>query len=93
MAVPKQRKTKSKRDQRRMHIHLDEPSLTLCEKCKTPVLPHTVCKNCGYYNGKQIIDVTAKLDRKEKKRKQKELKEAEKQPKKGLTMEEMSKKN
>ncbi len=92
MAVPKQRKTKSRRNQRRMHIHLDEPSLMLCQKCKTPVMPHTVCKNCGYYNGKQIIDVTAKLTRKEKKKKEKELKEAEKASNKGLSMENLSKK-
>jgi len=74
-----------------MHIHLDEPSLSVCPKCGTPMRPHTVCKNCGYYNGEQIIDVTAKLNRKEKKKKEKELKEAEKQPKEGLSMEEMSK--
>ena len=55
-------------------------------------MPHTVCKNCGYYNGKQIIDVTAKLTRKEKKKKEKELKEAEKASNKGLSMENLSKK-
>jgi len=93
MAVPKQRKTKSRRNQRRMHIHLDEPSFGICPKCKTPVLAHTVCKNCGYYKGKQIIDVMKKLDKKARKEKEKEIKESEKTPKKSMTMEEMSKKN
>jgi len=92
MAVPKQRKTKSRRNQRRMHIHLNEPSLGICPKCKAPILPHTVCKNCGYYKGKQVIDVMKKLDKKAKKEKAKEIKEAEKAPKKDLTMEGLSKK-
>ena len=75
-----------------MHIHLDEPSFGICVKCKAPILAHTVCKNCGYYKGKQIIDVMKKLDKKAKKKKEHEIKEAEKAPKKELTMEELSKK-
>ena len=23
--------------------------------CGEPILPHTLCSNCGYYDGKQII--------------------------------------
>jgi hypothetical protein len=33
MAVPKKRGTKSKRDKRRLHLVLKEPSLTKCLKC------------------------------------------------------------
>ncbi len=29
--------------------------------------------NCGFYKGTQVIDVLAKLDKKERKRKEKEL--------------------
>lgn len=36
-------------------------------------MPHTVCTNCGWYKGRQIIDVLAKLDKKERKKKEKEL--------------------
>jgi len=32
-----------------------------------------VCRNCGWYNGRQVIDVLAKLDKKERKKKEKEL--------------------
>ena len=92
MAVPKQRKTKSRRNQRRMHIHLKQPGLSVCPKCGKPVLPHTVCHNCGYYKGKQVTDVLKKLTKKEKKKKAKEIKEGEKETKKPLTMEELSKK-
>ena len=32
-----------------------------------------MCSNCGYYNGRQVVDVLAKLDKKERKKKEKEL--------------------
>ena len=56
------------------------------------MLPHHVCQNCGYYKGKQIVDVFKKLTKKEKKEKEKELKTAQKAPKKELSMEELSRK-
>lgn len=36
-----------------------------------------MCGNCGYYNGRQVIDVLKKLDKKERKKKEKELAESE----------------
>ena len=81
MAVPRHRHTTSKVHQRRMHIFITPAVLTTCQKCKKPVLPHTVCKNCGYYKGNEVINVMAKLTKKEKKVKEKEIKAAEKQEK------------
>jgi large subunit ribosomal protein L32 len=95
MAVPKQRKTKSRRNQRRSHIFLKAPALGVCVKCGKPVTPHTVCQNCGYYKGKMVIDVMKKLDKKEKKLKEKEIaaKEGETQKtQESLSMENLSKK-
>jgi len=94
MAVPKRRKTSSRRDQRRMHLFLKSPVLIYCPKCKKPAKPHTVCLNCGYYKEKEIIDVLGKLTKKERKKREKEMKGAEKEGKaeKPLTMEELSKK-
>lgn len=91
MAVPKQHKTKSRRNQRRMHIYLSQPSLSVCPKCGKPVILHTLCQNCGYYKGRQVIDVLRKLTKKEKKKKEREIKEGDKEPKKPLTMEGLSK--
>lgn len=79
-----------------MHIFAKEPNLTKCTKCGKPVLPHTVCFNCGYYKGVEVIDVFKKLDKKEKKKKEKELQTKEKEEKsaekKSLSLEELSKK-
>lgn len=75
-----------------MHIHITPVSLTLCQKCKKPVRPHTVCKSCGYYKGNEVINVLGKLDKKERKAKEKEIKEAEKEHKQeAMTMEALSK--
>jgi large subunit ribosomal protein L32 len=94
MAVPKQRHTKSRRNKRRMHIYLKGPTLSRCPKCGRPVLPHTLCENCGYYKGEEVINVLEKLTKKEKKKREKEMAAKEKGERKAkpLSMEELSKK-
>lgn len=84
MAVPKHRRSKSRRDKRRMHIYIKEPTLTRCSRCGNPVLPHTICLNCGYYKGREIVNVLEKLEKKEKKKIEKEIKIKEKKEKKEL---------
>lgn len=79
--VPKQRKTKSSRNQRRMHIFAKAPVLIKCPKCGKPVLPHTLCLNCGFYKGVEIIDVLKKMTKKERKQKEKEMTAKEAQEK------------
>ncbi len=94
MAVPRHKHTRSSVGQRRMHLYITKAALTQCPKCKKPVLPHTVCKNCGFYKGREVINVLADLTKKERKAREKEIKAAEKEQKqeKPLTMEELSKK-
>jgi len=94
MAVPKQHRSKSRQGQRRMHIFIKSPKLAVCLKCGKPVLGHTVCQNCGYYKGEEVINVMKKLTKKEKKKKEKEISETEKQEAKAkpLSMEGLSKK-
>ena len=77
-----------------MHKYIKNVYLNICPKCKKPVLSHTVCFNCGFYKGEEVINVLANLTKKDKKTREKQIKEAEKEPKqeKPLTIEEMSKK-
>jgi large subunit ribosomal protein L32 len=96
MPLPKQRHTKSRRDRRRAHLALQKTNFSLCPKCKEPILPHHFCQFCGTYKGREVIDVLAKLEKKERKKKEKELakKEETKEEKKAkpLNLEELSKK-
>jgi large subunit ribosomal protein L32 len=39
---------------RRSHHHIDPPQVQYCPQCENAVLPHRVCSNCGYYQGREI---------------------------------------
>lgn len=79
--VPARHFSQKRRDSRRAQLKLTVAKSVSCPHCHKPSLPHKVCPNCGYYNGKMVIDVMAKLDKKEKKAKAKELKEDSKESK------------
>jgi len=36
---------------------LERPSRSVCPQCSTSKLPHVVCPNCGWYNGRVAIEV------------------------------------
>ncbi len=59
MAVPKNRTSKSRRDKRRSQWKkkFQPPNLSLCPNCQEPKLPHRVCPHCGFYKGRQIVEV------------------------------------
>ena len=78
MAVPRHKHTRSSVGQRRMHIFVTPVVLTTCKKCSSPVRPHVICKKCGFYKGKEVINVLGKLNKKERKIKEQEIKETEK---------------
>jgi len=64
MGLPGHRRTSSHKRRRAAHFALKAKSLTVCSHCKKPVLPHQVCKVCGYYRGRQVIKVKSKLSKK-----------------------------
>ncbi len=55
MAQPKRRWSKRRTGLRRANWKLEETTKGTCSHCHEPVLPHKVCSNCGYYNGKEVI--------------------------------------
>ena len=56
MAQPKRRWSKQRTRTKRSTWKLENPNIATCKHCNEPVLPHRVCSNCGYYNGKEIIE-------------------------------------
>lgn len=71
------RHTRAHTRNRRSHHALKEARFSKCKKCNEPVMPHTVCINCGTYKNREVIDVLKKLTKKERKKKGKELKAKE----------------
>ena len=57
MAVPKERIPKARRDRRRAHLALERPTLVACPQCRQQKRPHHVCRNCGYYHGREVLVV------------------------------------
>jgi large subunit ribosomal protein L32 len=61
MANPKRRHSKARRNKRRSHDALSAPSSSLCSNCGEVKLPHRVCGHCGYYRGREVIEVKETL--------------------------------
>lgn len=59
-ALPKQKRSKSKQGRKRAHHHLTPTQLVECSNCGSLRLPHTVCGECGYYKGEQVVQVREK---------------------------------
>ena len=60
MAVPKRRVSKARRDKRRSSVwKLNAPELVKFPKCGEYKRPHRLCANCGYYNGRQVVETEA----------------------------------
>ena len=58
MAVPKQKKSKAKRDSRRsQHDKITLPNVSICTHCGGDVLSHRACPECGYYKGRQAVSI------------------------------------
>ena len=58
MPVPK-RKTPEEQDAPAPRVQLASaaPARSTCPNCGAVKQPHIVCSNCGWYGGRQVIDV------------------------------------
>ena len=56
MAVPKGKVSKARRNKRRANWKLTAPNMVECPQCHESMLAHRVCKNCGYYAGKAVVE-------------------------------------
>ena len=58
MAVPKQKRTRMRTHLKRVKTYRAiSSSVTVCSNCGEPKEPHRVCLHCGYYGGKQILEI------------------------------------
>jgi large subunit ribosomal protein L32 len=54
---PKRKHSKGRRDRRRAQDALVPHNLVACSNCGSMRLPHVVCPNCGFYEGREIIEI------------------------------------
>jgi large subunit ribosomal protein L32 len=71
---PKKRHSRQRQGKRRHAIKLSVAKTILCKNCGKSVKAHIVCRHCGYYKGKEIINVNARKEKREAKRKEEENK-------------------
>ena len=57
MATPKRKKGRAKTRTRSANWRAEAPTYAECPQCHQPKLPHRLCGNCGYYAGREVIEV------------------------------------
>lgn len=69
--VVRMRHTKSHTANRRSHHSLKAVNFDTCKNCQAKKLRHRVCVSCGQYNGKKVLDLVKKTEKKATKKKTK----------------------
>lgn len=59
MAVPKRKKSRSRRDMRRSHDSLQPVTQSECSNCGELKRPHHICRACGHYDGREVAEVAS----------------------------------
>jgi large subunit ribosomal protein L32 len=57
MPVPKRRQSHARGAKRKANWKAQPPTYSECQQCHQPKLPHRVCANCGYYDGRKVVEV------------------------------------
>ena len=59
------RHTRAHTKNRRSHHALKAPALSTCSHCGAYHRPHHMCLECGYYNGRQVMDLESEKAKRE----------------------------
>jgi large subunit ribosomal protein L32 len=57
MPNPKRRHSKRRTSMRRAHDFLTVPGVSECPQCHETKLPHRACPHCGFYKGREVVEV------------------------------------
>jgi len=57
MPLPKRRHSRTRGRKRRTNWKIEKPMVVKCSNCSQARLPHHICPHCGYYAGRQVIEV------------------------------------
>lgn len=64
MGLPSKKRTPRSKRERAAHFALKPTGLGKCSECSAPILPHTACKICGKYRGRQAVNTKKRVERK-----------------------------
>lgn len=56
------RHTRAHTKNRRSHHALKNPAVAICANCGANHRPHHMCLECGFYKGRQVMDLAAKKE-------------------------------
>lgn len=62
MAVPQNRVTRSRRNNRRSHDSLTGANPQECSSCGELKRPHHVCPACGFYGDREVVAMADEVD-------------------------------
>lgn len=72
------RHTRGHTGNRRSHHGLEGPRFSMCPDCKVLTVRHNACLSCGRYRGRVVVDMAAKLEKKQAKMKAKQQEKTDK---------------
>ncbi|MDR0898200.1 MAG: 50S ribosomal protein L32 [Oscillospiraceae bacterium] len=58
MALPKGKISKARKHSRQANWKISAPSIVKCPRCQKMKLSHRVCKHCGYYDGRNVLNIS-----------------------------------
>lgn len=56
MAVPKKKSSRMRTRQRKSSWKVARPTISSCARCRAPKMPHRACRQCGTYNGREVVE-------------------------------------
>lgn len=62
---PKKRHSRQRQGKRRNAINFSIARGVVCQNCGALNMPHTVCRKCGQYQGRQILTISKKSENKD----------------------------
>ncbi len=54
---PKRKYAKARQGERRQHLKIAVAALQACPQCHSKMQPHHVCPTCGYYAGREVVEI------------------------------------
>jgi large subunit ribosomal protein L32 len=57
--LPKRKYPKARQGKRRSHDRIQAAHVVECPQCRSPRLAHHACPVCGYYKGREAVQVGA----------------------------------